>query len=466
MKSFLRYLSLLCAAVNVSCGGGGDIPTPPPSQIAISIAPTAANLLVRSNTAFTATVTGSSNTAVTFSIMEGNTGGQITATGSYVAPVIPGTYHVRVTSVADSSKTAEAVVTVNDYANAIRATPFPASSYDYHTASLLADGSVLVAGGRGQSGLHVQTERYLPNEDRFVPGPPLNTAREAHSATVLPDGKVLVAGGASLAETFNSSEIYDPATAQFTIGPSMNFPHRFHVATLLKDGRVLVTGGIQLIGSGFGATPNTDIYEPSTGRFQLGERMNNGRWLHTATLLNDGRVLIVGGRENNCNNNCRIYALSTAEIFDPATGLYTLTGSLHLSRYSHSASLLPDGRVLILGGQTFEDIGNTDVIATGEIYDPGTGQFTPFGSMTGPRGGHTVTQLNNGKYLIAGGYNVNGAPSLTTEIFDPGTGTSTPGPQMNDYRIRHTTTLLLNGEVLIVGGNNSGGPVLAVDRFR
>lgn len=162
-----------------------------------------------------------------------------------------------------------------------------------------------------------------------------------HASVLLPNGKLLVTGGyessipgSEFDPVFKSSEIYDPASSTFSIRPDMWFPRRSHVATLLKDGRVLITGGIQLRGRGFEASGNTEIFDPATNQFLLGQRLvESGRWLHTATLLPDGRVLIAGGRSNNCTANCPIFALNSAEIFDPSTGLFTPTGSLNVGRF-------------------------------------------------------------------------------------------------------------------------------------
>lgn len=453
----------------VGCGGGGSTP-PPQEPVAISISPTSATMLVSAGARFSGTVTGTSHAAVSYSVLEAN-GGAVAPDGSYVAPATPGTYHVRVTSDADPTRHAEAVINVHDYKNEITRLPNASDAYDYHTATLLQDGTVLVVGGVGFNGVHKQSDRYLPQERRFVPGPSLNTGRMQHAATLLPSGKLLVSGGYDITApgtqfdpVFKSTEIYDPASAKFSAGPDMWFPRRSHVATLLKDGRVLITGGIQLRGNGFGASGNTEIYDPVANQFVMGQRLiESGRWLHTATLLRDGRVLIAGGRSNNCSSNCPIFSLNSAEIFDPSTGLFTTTGTLNIGRFGHSATLLPDGRVMILGGTTTEEIGPSQQVQTAEVYDPTTGEFHFLGYTALGRGLHALVQLNNGRYLLVGGYNQNDSPTGTTEFFDAAARDAMPGPDMNDWRIRATAVQLKSGEVLIVGGNNSGGPVAPVD---
>jgi hypothetical protein len=176
-------------------------------------------------------------------------------------------------------------------------------------------------------------------------------------------------------------------------------------------------------------------------------------------------VLIAGGRSNNCSANCEVFSLNTAEIFDPSTGMFTPTGSLNIGRFGHSATLLPDDRVMVLGGTTTEDIGPSPQVQTAEVYDPGTGKFRFLGYTALGRGLRAITLLNNGRYLLAGGYNQNDSPTETTEFFYTVARASAPGPDMNDWRIRATAVKLNNGEVLIVGGNNSGGPVVPVDLF-
>src|SRR6185437_5596400 len=325
---FRLVFAVVLTAFVIGCGGGGST-SAPQEPVTISISPASATILVSASTRFSVTVSGTSHTATSYSVIEAN-GGSVATDGSYVAPSTPGTYHVRATSDADPTRHAEAVVQVHDYKNEIARLPNASDAYDYHTATLLEDGSVLIVGGIGFNGVHKQTDRYLPQERRFTPGPPLTTPRMQHAATLLPSGKLLITGGYDVTAAgtefdpvFKGTEIYDSATSKFTTGPDMWFPRRQHVVTLLKDGRALITGGIQLRGSGFGASGNTEIYDPVTNQFLLGQRLvESGRWLHTATLLRDGRVLIAGGRSNNCSANCPVFSLSTAEIFDPSTGMF------------------------------------------------------------------------------------------------------------------------------------------------
>ena len=170
--------------------------------------------------------------------------------------------------------------------------------------------------------------------DDFTATGSLKTRRIYHTATLLGNGKVLVAGGYSN----YSAELYDPRTGQFTATGSMRVMRRCHTATLLRNGKVLVAGG--LIRSD--RLSSADLYDPSTGRFTPTGSLGTARFEHTATLLGNGKVLIAGGYSSE--------RLSSAELYDPSTGLFTATGSLGAARSLHTAALLGNGKVLITGG--------------------------------------------------------------------------------------------------------------------
>lgn len=468
-KSLLLVLLLLI--VGTGCGsGGGNSPAPAPG-VTVSINPPATNLLVRTTAKFTATVSGASDSSVTFSVMQTN-GGNVLNTGEYLAPITPGTYTVRATSVADSTKFADATVTVRDYAGSFTRV-IPPDGFDYHTASLLSDGSVLIVGGSGyQEAVHKRSFRYVPSTSNFVADAELISARMAHATFTLANGKVMVTGGwdptspgTAFDPVYKSTEVYDPVAKSFSAGPDMNFPRRHHVATQLKDGRFLITGGIQLRGNGFGASTNAEIYDPNTNTFSTTGHLNVGRWLHTATLLPDGRVLITGGRDNNCTGTCPVYSLASAEIYDPSTGIFTPTGTLNLSRFGHNATLLQDGQVLILGGEN-TDSQDPGMLFAAERFDPQSGTFTKASSTAEARSFHSVTLLNNGKLLVAGGFRATVTATTSSEYFDPANGTTRLGAEMNELHARHTATRFDNGEVLILGGTYSSGPAASAEIFK
>ena len=210
-----------------------------------------------------------------------------------------------------------------------------------------------------------------------------------------------------------------------------------HSATLLLNGKVLVTGGITT-----GPTTNTcELYDPATGTWTNTGSMSIGHNQHTATLLLNGKVLVAGGSAaSGVTNIC--------ELYDPVTGTWSLTGSLGASRNQHTATLLPSGKILVAGGQ-----GLSAVLSSVEIYDPATGVWTTTNSLAGARHSHTATLLTNGLVLIAGGNNGSGYLQ-SSEIFNPGSGTWSASGTMASARFRHTATLLPNGKVLVATGGN------------
>ncbi len=185
-----------------------------------------------------------------------------------------------------------------------------------------------------------------------------------------------------------------------------------------------------------------------SGGFVLTGSMINPRQLQTATLLNNGMVLVAGGFDFPAPG-----VLASAELYDPARGIFTATGSMTTAAGGHTATLLNNGQVLIAGGQ---NDASGIAVATAELYDPARGIFTATGSMTTARGGQTATPLNNGRVLIAGGENeLSGIVVGSAELYDPATGLFTATGSMTTTRAHQTATLLNNGQVLIAGGDNS-----------
>jgi hypothetical protein len=228
-----------------------------------------------------------------------------------------------------------------------------------HTATLLADGKVLVAGG-SESDDEFQydegsaaAEVYDPAIGAFTPTGIMTAARVGHNATLLADGKVLITGGwTSVFSPVATAELYDPSTETFSPTGSMTSARGAHTATLLLDGRVLITGGV------FDATnagsKTAEIYNPTTGSFAATDPMDVARQFHTATLLPNKTVLVVGGGDQ------------VAEIFDPASNSFSLTGITEIDRFEHSATLLQNGTVVVIGG-----VGSQwalSALATAELY--------------------------------------------------------------------------------------------------
>ena len=312
------------------------------------------------------------------------------------------------------------------------------------TATALANGKVLVAGGDASDR---RAEVYDPVSRTFAPTAGLMTmGRIGQTATLLPSGKVLIAGGedSSFSATA-TAEVFDPNTGMFSATVPMTVSRAFHTATLLPGGKVLIVGGFQFNFPNSALT-TAELYDPSSGTFTATASMTAGRVDHTATLLGSGAVLIAGGYGN------LQLGLSSAELYDPSTTMFSPTGAMISGRGNQTATLLANGRVLVAGGYSgFPGSG----LAAAEMYDPSTGTFASTGSMTARRGDHTATLLPNGEALIVGGFTdfpcTPGAlPSA--ELYDATVGAFTATASMQAARGRHAAALLGTGDVLVAGG--------------
>jgi WD40 repeat protein len=482
-------IALLIATVMAAsgCGGGSASPTPPtPSAISVQISPVNATVFQGATQPFTATVSGTTNTAVAWSVQEGALGGTITAAGSYRAPVAAGTFHVIATSQADTSKIAIATITVPGPSVAIA--PVSVTLAPSGTQAFTATVTGLVntavtwtvqeAAGGAVSGAGSYTAPITPgfyhvvatsvadatvsgsatitvttSAARFTPTGDMVDARGFHTATLLADGKVLVAGGGTRSgpiciNGILSAELYDSGTGSFTATGTMTKPRYNHTAILLPNGQVLVIGGLGSTNDcedlGTPVLSSAELYDPSTHSFKVTGSMTKAREKHTATLLANGKVMVAGGADENGIGS------KTAELYDPARGGFTSTGSMATPRSGQTATLLANGRVLIAGGVDTTDPKSPVATATAEIYDSSTGTFTPTNNMTAARAGHTATLLATGRVLIAGGSDLS-----TAEVYDPATGSFSPTGNMGQARASHTATLLHDGNVLIAGGSDS-----------
>jgi hypothetical protein len=308
-----------------------------------------------------------------------------------------------------------------------------------HTATLLVDGRVLVAGGRNGSTIYADAEIFDPVTGLWSPTGSMNLPRSSHTATLLPNGKVLVAG------SNNSSELYDPLTGLWTLSGVMNASHSSHTATLLANGKVLVTGGAFSLAI-------AELYDPNTGLWTSSGSLNTGRYNHTATLLTNGKVLITGGMDAN---SLTANKLATSELYDPATGTWAFTSSMSEARTQHSSILLSNGNVLVAGGAS------SISSSTAELYDPFTGTWTSTGSMEFARfAEQNMVLLTDGKVLIVGG------PSNMSEIYNPNTGIWSDTYVMNNSRQSHTTTLLLDGRVLAAGSSTGFSSLSSAELYQ
>jgi len=396
-------------------------------------------------------------------------------------------------------------------------------------ANLLANGKVLIAGGRSNDGITTSAELYDPSTGLFaatgdmvtmlayrssalLPGGKVlfagglvandgnyigtNTAevydsasstfaatasfapvgnyqgyRWAATATALADGKVLVAGGTSQHAALSSAQLYDPVTATFAPTGNMIAQRVGHTATLLPSGKVLLAGGTPGSSSPVNDS-GAEIYNPGTGTFAItaGAMTSylNGRYGATATLLADGKVFVAGGA--NSNSPCPDGGIASAELYNPAAGTFAPTlGQSVFVKYDHTATLLSTGKVLLAGGfgDAFDCLG-AGAGNVAELYDPVAGSFSQTGNMVASRGGQTATLLMNGKVLIAGGADPNNTDNsiASAELYDPATGLFSAAASMTLARQDATATALPGGRALIAGGDDfDGGPLNTAELF-
>lgn len=266
---------------------------------------------------------------------------------------------------------------------------------EFYTATLLQNGKVLIIGGGSDS--DTSAELYDPASGGFQQTGSLTIGRQGHTATLLPDGHVLIVGGSS---TDLRAEIYDPATETFSIAASVLTIRSAHTATLLPNGKVLIVGGkddnIQGVVTSK-ALATTEIYDPQFGTFSSSGSMASARTGHTATLLANGKVLVTGGANAT--------PLASTEIFDPSTGQFAPGPNMVVPRTNHTATLLGNGGVLVVGGvpEVAPAYVQYSPTSTAEIYDPNADAFTQTGSMSDGRFWHSATLLNDGHVLVVGG---------------------------------------------------------------
>ncbi len=322
-----------------------------------------------------------------------------------------------------------------------------------HTMTLLPNGKVLTAGGSGDyhgsppvSSLLDSAEVYDPATGKWSVTGRMNDPRFGHTATLLSDGRVLVAGS-------GTAELYDPATAIWSRTGNPIANRWGHTATLLQNGKVLVAGGYGAASAdaALDYLGSAELYDPATATWSATGSLNDARCCHTATLLKDGRVLVARGSIDLDDG----IAVTSAELYDPGAGVWTRTGIPFLEGYLHTATLLPSGKVLVVG----ESFGNARAFSA-ELFDPATGTWSVTGRLNQPRSGHTATLLPTGDVLVTGGAHnfFNSTPYFPdAELYNAGTATWSTAGSPNVFRTSHAATLLSDGRILVAGGWTTGG---------
>ena len=342
------------------------------------------------------------------------------------------------------------------------------------TIPFAVPGAGPAVGGRRatRTGTDSATGLLAPAVDAAVPGTWSATAdlpfagfwaQPDGAAVLLADGRVLIAGGEDGSRRpFADAALFEPVGGTWSRTGSLWDARRLHTSTRLADGRVLVAGGI-------GTAPtfpaqglaSAELYDPATGRWTRTGDLRRPRFSHSATLLTDGRVLVAGGsgaRSSQSNGSLR-----SAELYDPATGQWTETAPLTDARFGHPAVRLNDGRVLLVGGALTLGRGQYTALGYCEAYNPATGKWTPTASLAGPRKSHQATLLADGTVLVTGGDMPGFVPDSwtydpysqwTAERYDPAKDLWSAEPAMPWGRSHHRTLRLTSGKVLMAGGTD------------
>jgi hypothetical protein len=283
---------------------------------------------------------------------------------------------------------------------------------------LLKSGKVLVAGGStGPGGILASAEIYDPTMNRWSAAASMSTPRAFAIVVSLANGRVMVSGGirSGRGDGNATAEVYDPETNRWSLVAGNAQIQGGQTLTLLRSGKVLMVG-----------TSQPQLYDPDTDAWSSAATMAYPRHTHTATLLNDGRVLIAGGfAETGSGGNPQT---DTTEIYDPAANGWGRGGTMMATRAFHTATPLPDGRVLVVGGQA----ANGDYLPSTELYDPVTNRWSFAGRLSAPRGVHTASLLPDGRVLVTGGWGA-GETNASAEIYEPAPrSAATPQPSASE----------------------------------
>ena len=322
-----------------------------------------------------------------------------------------------------------------------------------HTATRLSNGWILLVGGQqAVDGSLADVDLVNPAAALITPVAPLRTPRHDHSATLLPDGRVLVVGGYTLPQQWLAdAEVYDPAADTWTVVPPGYSHGTAHTATLMKDGRVLVVGGG--IGNGV-ATEQVEIFNPQTNSWATAMSLESDRVNHTAVLLDDGRVLVAGGTKADGGAS----AGGDALLYDPQANSWAATGPMVKPRQLAQSVRLPDGRVLIAGGMTLADKPAQTISTSAEIYDPASNLWTAAAALAEARYAYVLALLPNGQALAVGGARdydccwTEGSFVRTIEVYNPLANQWRAAGELPRPGAYAAAALLPNGRLWVAGG--------------
>ena len=323
-----------------------------------------------------------------------------------------------------------------------------------HSATLLRDGRVLVVGGMDEGFNPLGTvEIFEPETNRWFAADEMKEARTEHSATLLKDGRVMVTGGMNeKLELLGTTEIFDPSTGKWSEHEGMRTVRRGHFTLSLHDGRVAVVGGVgQTLGgmgilaniSAVGALLSTEIYDPQTDTWSRASDMREGHSGGLALVLKDGRVLIAGGYN-------QAEGLASSEVFDPSIDEWMRTATMARKTFANTAIVLSDGTVLFTGGFGMSRA-KGGIIPGSEVFDPKTNEWSKAPDTVHGRMKHTITLLPDGRVIAIGGSIASG-PVNSAEYRDPMTWAWSEIAPMSVERSGHTATLLNDGRILVAGG--------------
>ncbi len=317
-----------------------------------------------------------------------------------------------------------------------------------HTATRLANGQVLVAGGQSGSVTNLASaELYDPPSDTWSAAAAMVTGAENHTATLLANGQVLVVDDGTTV-----AQLYDPVANSWAAAARLAAGHTGHTATRLINGKVLIVGvpgaGIQM----------AELYDPAANTWApAGSGLTEPVYSHAAVLLPDGRVLITGGFEQDVGASA---STAAAYLYQPSSNSWSAAAPMKTSRGGHAMNLLPDGTVLVVGGATSTPAASSP-LASAERYSPAANTWSSAGSMATARENFTATLLPTGQVLAVGGIDPPAPGALdSAELFDPGSNTWSLTGTLVAPREYYTATLLLDGEPLLVGGQDGAGNTL------